>query len=508
MDEERLGYRRALDGLRGVAVLMVLAYHLPFGIPNVGHVGVMMFFTLSGFLITTLLLEERERSGRIDLRGFYRRRALRLLPALVAVLSAIVVLDVIVGSQAGYGRPALFSLFYVANWAIIDGVDFHHINHTWSLAIEEHFYLLWPVTLLFVLTRSSKRTLLWIAAAGAIAVWGWRVWLTTSDASLPRIIYATDTRFDGLLIGCVLAIIGWRWLGALASVAAVAAVASLIAVTAIPDERFQLTIGFTAVPIATAVLIGACLAPGWAGNLLAWRPLVPIGVISYGLYLWHLPIFGYVFKYGDMLPRPVQAISAVLLSIGVAALSYRLIEEPFLRLKRPRRALSSVGTAPARVMARSRERIRRLWVQRVFAAKPSRGDTASQRIELPVSATAPRTARRIVRSLDGTVASAVVTDATIVADEFVTKAVLAAPPEKESITLEITRDRHEIIVTVDDVGDRAWAETARDGEVGNVSRAIIDTVADRWGMEKRGTETRAWATLVIPSPRVADREDP
>lgn len=331
-----LGYRMALDGLRGVAVLLVLLYHLPFNVPNVGHVGVMMFFTLSGFLITTLLIEEHSAFARIDLPQFYKRRALRLLPALVAVLAAIVALDLIVGSQVGYRRPALFALFYVANWAIIGGVDFHHINHTWSLAIEEQFYLLWPLTLVLVLRYLEKRVLLWVAIAGAVASWVLRVSLWASDAPLPRVIYATDTRFDSLLIGCIFAILGWERIRHIPRVATGVALATLGIVIVIPDHWFQFAVGWPAVSVVTVVIIAGCLTTRRPWAVLERRPLVPIGRISYGLYLWHLPIFGFVFKYGAALPRGIQSLVAVLLSFAVALLSFRFIEQPFLRLKRRR----------------------------------------------------------------------------------------------------------------------------------------------------------------------------
>lgn len=334
-----LGYRPALDGLRGVAVLLVLVYHLPFSVPNAGDIGVTIFFTLSGFLITTLLLEERDGFGSIDLPRFYQRRALRLLPALVAMLSVIVALDLIVGSQAGYGRPALFSLFYVANWAIIQGVDFHHINHVWSLAVEEHFYLLWPLIVVLVLRHRDRHTLLWIAVTGALASWGIRIWLFLSDASLPRILYATDTRLDGILIGCIFAIIGWERIRHVPGVATVAALAAIGSVIVIPDHWFLFTAGLTAVPVATVLILAGCLQGRVAQTALNRRPLVSIGRISYGLYVWHLPIYGFVFKYGSWMPRVAQSVAAVLVSFGVAASSYRFIEQPFLRRK-PRRSVS------------------------------------------------------------------------------------------------------------------------------------------------------------------------
>ena len=339
----RLGYRPALDGLRGVAVSLVMVSHLaPPTLSSAGPVGVLMFFTLSGFLITTLLIEEREASGRIDLPHFYKRRALRLLPALIVLLTVLLVLDAVVGSQAGYERPALFTLFYVANWAIIDGVDFHHINHTWSLSIEEHFYLLWPLTMVLVLRYRDKHALLWVAIAGAAASWAWRVVLWSSGASLPRIIYGTDTRLDGLLIGCLLAIVGYQRIRSISWPLILAALAGVGSLMLVRTNAFHFAVGYAAVGLGTAVVISACLVGQRIASVLETRPLVWIGGISYGLYLWHLPVYGSVFKYGGAFPFPVQAVIAVGLSLAIAALSYRLVEKRFLRLKRR----ASVRTVP------------------------------------------------------------------------------------------------------------------------------------------------------------------
>jgi peptidoglycan/LPS O-acetylase OafA/YrhL len=335
MNAFRLGYRPALNGLRGVAVSLVMVAHLaPTTLISAGAVGVLMFFTLSGFLITTLLIEEREASGRIDLPQFYKRRALRLLPALIVLLTVLLALDAVVGSQAGYGRPALFTLFYVGNWAIIQGVDFHHINHTWSLSIEEHFYLLWPLTMVLVLRYRDKHALLWVAIAGAAASWAWRVVQWSSEASFPRIIYGTDTRLDGLLIGCLLAIVGYQRIRRIPSLLILAAVAAVVSPMLVRTNAFHFVVGYAAVGLGTAVVIAACLVGQRIGPVLETRPLVWIGAISYGLYLWHLPVYGAVFKFGGAFPYPVQAVIAVGLSLAAAALSYRLVEKRFLRLKR------------------------------------------------------------------------------------------------------------------------------------------------------------------------------
>lgn len=353
MNGSRLGYRPALDGIRGVAVLLVMLGHLfPASLIAAGAVGVLIFFTLSGFLITTLLIEEREAMGRMDLAAFYQRRALRLLPALLTMLAVLLVLQAILGSQAGYGRPSLFAIFYIANWAIIRDVDFHHINHTWSLSIEEHFYLLWPLTLVLVGRAWDARKLLWIALLVAAASWAWRVWLWSSDASLPRVVYGTDTRLDALLIGCVLAIVGWQQIRRVPIAVILAAFAGVASLMLIRTNAFHFAVGYTAVSVATVVLIVAVLTGRRMSSVLSRRPIVATGRISYGLYLWHLPIYGAVFKYGAPLPRAVQMVAAAGLSLATAALSYRFVERPFLRLKRrkaepdPSRLLQKSETPP------------------------------------------------------------------------------------------------------------------------------------------------------------------
>jgi peptidoglycan/LPS O-acetylase OafA/YrhL len=334
MSGSRLGYRPALDGIRGVAVLLVMLGHLFPSLIAAGAVGVLIFFTLSGFLITTLLIEERETSGRVDLTAFYKRRALRLLPALFTMLAVLLVLQAIVGSQAGYGRPALFAIFYVANWAIIRNVDFHHINHTWSLSIEEHFYLLWPITLVLVGRAWGVRKLLWVALLVAGASWAWRLWLWSSDASLPRVMYGTDTRLDALLIGCALAIVGWQWIRRVPIVVTLLAFGAIGSLMLIRTNAFHFAVGYTAVSVATVVFIAVALTGQRIASVLSGRSIVATGRISYGLYLWHLPVFGAVFKFGAPLPRALQMVAAVGLTFATAVLSYRFVEKPFLRLKR------------------------------------------------------------------------------------------------------------------------------------------------------------------------------
>src|SRR6185369_3060158 len=160
-----LAYRPELDGIRGIAILLVLAQHI--NLPSstlAGLVGVNLFFALSGYLITTLLISEQDGTGKIDLRRFYERRVRRLVPALVAVVFVTGILMAIQGNLAGYFGPAAVSLFYVSDIAKAIGYDLGYVGHTWSLAMEEQFYLLWPALVIFV----PRRWLAPVAVAGIV----------------------------------------------------------------------------------------------------------------------------------------------------------------------------------------------------------------------------------------------------------------------------------------------------------------------------------------------------
>jgi peptidoglycan/LPS O-acetylase OafA/YrhL len=334
----RLGYRPALDGLRGAAVALVLVRHLgtEHGV-GAGAVGVGAFFTLSGFLITTLLLEEWHDNARVDLRAFFRRRFLRLLPALAAALLVVFAYALATARLDDLLAPIAAAGLYVMNYARIAGVEHTFLAHTWTLAVEEHFYLLWPVTLLAVLRWGNRRTLLVVTAglAGATALW--RVWLWSQGAEALRLQYATDTRLDSMLIGCAAAILfsgrlpkvpqwaGWASLGALA-------VLSFIG----PRSDLMLTAGYTVLPLASIVLILHLVRGSGPLPVLArWRPAVALGRISYGVYLWHYVLWGMLRRtIPNDLSEWVRRPLLVAIAIGVAAVSYRWVEQPFLAMKR------------------------------------------------------------------------------------------------------------------------------------------------------------------------------
>jgi peptidoglycan/LPS O-acetylase OafA/YrhL len=352
-----LGYRPSLDGLRGVSILAVMAYHI--GFIRGGFLGVDIFFVLSGFLITTVLMDEWARTGRISLGSFYARRALRLIPALVTL---VVACDVAVIVIARFYWPEVFgpvvfgmayasvaALLYMTNWVVVSGQTLWILGHTWSLSIEEQFYLVWPLCLLALLHWVRHRVaILALLLLGIGASLILKVAFVMANASLLRIFFGLDTRFDELLIGCVVGVLA-SWglfagsrrssgmLGAAASAGA-AIVLAFMLWRAGWREPAMLGGGMTAAAAAAGVLIADVTArpSGWLASALARQPLVGIGRISYGLYLWHFP---FVYGCGALAvdgtpPDFPRAALAIVLTFLVAGASYRWIEKPMLRIKR------------------------------------------------------------------------------------------------------------------------------------------------------------------------------
>jgi peptidoglycan/LPS O-acetylase OafA/YrhL len=315
-------YRPELDGLRGVAILIVLGAHT--GVPGFagggGGVGVTLFFVLSGYLITSLLLAEREAFGRVDLRAFYIRRGLRLFPALAAVLIVVAGLAILgllpTDASTGVSYPIveLSVIGYVANWFIVAGGNTGVLGHTWSLAVEEQFYLIWPAILLVCFRFGRTRLAFGLLLLVFLDV-PWRL-LVDLNLGLMHVFVGTDSRGDALLMGCVLALLGTRWHAAMGWIG-LAGVAALAATW--PGDPY-LGVQILFIPMAA---IAGTLAVAGCPAVLAWRPLAFVGRISYGLYLWHGVLIWW------HLPWPI----AVPLSIAIACASYYILERPFLRLK-------------------------------------------------------------------------------------------------------------------------------------------------------------------------------
>jgi peptidoglycan/LPS O-acetylase OafA/YrhL len=356
-----LTYRPFLDGLRAVAVLAVVGYHLELSWFPGGFLGVDVFFVLSGYLITRLLLAEKSGAGRIDFLGFYARRLRRLLPALLVVLAAVVGAGGLVyAGELAYviARDAAASLGYVANWAFIwSGQSYFEsfgdpspLRHMWSLAVEEQFYMVWPLAVL-LLPTTRRRGIAGVAvlvAASALAM----AWLY--DPEQPsRAYYGTDARIHEPLIGAIAALVWVRWRDRLAVLrhAAVPCAAAMVAfmVLLADDAAIYYRGGSVLFSLIVALLILAVetdrerlIAPG-----LSSLPFVWIGKISYGMYLWHWPIIIALSPIAVGGPAPRAGI-VIGLTIAISAASYHLIERP---IRHARTLLGRPFTARRAVVA-------------------------------------------------------------------------------------------------------------------------------------------------------------
>jgi peptidoglycan/LPS O-acetylase OafA/YrhL/CubicO group peptidase (beta-lactamase class C family) len=378
----RLPYMPGLDGLRALAVAAVLLYHAEIGVVG-GFLGVEIFFVLSGFLITALLFAEWQQHGYIQLSGFWMRRARRLLPALFVMLTGTFALAwlLVPDELSGLRTDALAALGYVMNWRLVFSQQSYFdpmirpslLQNLWSLAVEEQFYLLWPV--LFIagmryLRRFGLLAAILILAAASVVLMAWQY---QPGADPSRIYYGTDTRAAGLLIGAALAL-AWpprrtpaagRAGLVLDGVGALALLGLLVAFVRVYEYHpwlyrggFLLTAVGTAIVIVAAIHPRARLVPA----ILSWRTLRWIGLRSYGIYLWHWPIFMVTRPYQDVQfdgwPLLLLRFSLVL---GLAALSYRFVELPIRQgaIERWWQAVWTTRRAKTRVRANAVIRTRR-----------------------------------------------------------------------------------------------------------------------------------------------------
>ncbi|MDQ2935935.1 MAG: acyltransferase [Acidobacteriota bacterium] len=355
-----------LDGLRGIAIISVLIHHqlTTFSV-NGGFLGVDLFFVLSGFLITGILWSEFQNTHSISLRNFYMRRVLRLGPGLLIYLLACLFVTyrmqrIEMGKEI---KLIAIALVYSTNWLMAFGLNSFHepTAITWSLSIEEQFYLVWPILFFGCLMLKVRRG--WIVAglgATILAIMVHRVLLLSAGAGLTRLYYGTDTRADALLMGCLIALLPVarvsknmkKYLNP-ASVLSLVALFYFIATTRFADS-FLYRGGYTLIALMAGIVIfvAANSPPGILSALLRNRALRWFGEISYGLYLWHwLVVLSSSFYYlGYWEPWARLA-----LAVGIASASFYLVEKPFNRLKtrfaiQPRDAqlvLSSTGTDKA-----------------------------------------------------------------------------------------------------------------------------------------------------------------
>ncbi|MGB7447918.1 MAG: acyltransferase family protein, partial [Ornithinimicrobium sp.] len=353
----RPGHIPGLDGLRGLAIIAVLVYHFTPEVLPGGFLGVDVFFVVSGFLITTLLLRDLHERGRIDLPGFWLRRARRLLPALVVVVVVSVAAARLIGGDllVAIGRQTLGALTFTTNWLEISaGASYFSATspllfvNFWSLAVEEQFYLLWPfgLVLTVVLARSTRSRVgvvlaLALASAVAMAV----IFEPGQDAT--RVYYGTDTHAFSLMLGVALALAwagperawlhtAWwrRWRG----LAVTAAFAGLMLLMATLDELSSWTFrgGIVLGAAATVLLIAGLLEHDspWR-SLMGLRPLTWLGRRCYGIYLWHWPVLMMAFALFPVAPgtgaSAVLLTSALVTTLALSALSFTFVETPIRR---------------------------------------------------------------------------------------------------------------------------------------------------------------------------------
>ncbi|KGQ19942.1 Acyltransferase 3 [Lysobacter dokdonensis DS-58] len=254
---------------------MALVVPVHCGVPwfTGGYIGVELFFVLSGYLITAILLAEHESTGRIRIGAFYWRRARRLYPALLAMLAAYLALAPILAPEGQHTRDALVAGLYLSDYAMTFWKVPHYLGHTWSLAVEEHFYLLWPLVLLWML---KGRTAPWkLTAVLFLLAWLWQRHM----ANMGAVGFRFDTRATGLVAGCLLAMRPWTFISArVAGLAGALMLATIIALNDRPTLPFVELAG-------VLLVIGAQHLRGLAHPVMVW-----MGKLSYGIYLWHFPI--------------------------------------------------------------------------------------------------------------------------------------------------------------------------------------------------------------------------
>lgn len=357
-----LDYRPALDGLRAVAVLAVMGQHAGLRVPGStrpllpgGFLGVDVFLVISGFLITSLLLVEHRRAGRVDLRAFWLRRARRLLPAvglMVAGTAVIVSLADLPLDVRSARADALAALGYVANWRFVVTEQSYFagfglpspFRHLWSLSVEEQWYVAFPPLLaaLCAMLRRRPGALLAVLGGAALMSAAWMAVQYTPGVEPTRVYYGTDTRAQALLVGAALAVVMIRFPGAAGRLAALSpglAVAGLVGLAVLfhavhGTEPALYRGGLLAVAVVSAAAIAGVALPGASGpvhRLLALRLPVAVGRISYGLYLWHWPLFVWLTPNRVHLDGWGLLAVRMAASFAVAGVSYVVVERPVRR---------------------------------------------------------------------------------------------------------------------------------------------------------------------------------
>jgi peptidoglycan/LPS O-acetylase OafA/YrhL len=353
-------YIPALDGLRAVAILIVMASHYGGESFVPGGFGVTLFFFISGYLITSILISEMETTGTISVSDFYIRRFFRLAPALLTMIAGVTLLfEVIVASP--YIPQLLAALFYAMNYyQIFGGANPMPLGVLWSLAVEEHYYLIFPA--LFALGWRWPRCFLIGLCLLLISILGWRTALVLKfHVSEYRTYMATDTRLDSILYGAILAAavtlskrsIAWMQHWLVLAAAAATLLFTLVYRSSDFRETFRYSLqGLALMPIFYWVIFtqkDALVRRLLESNVLVW-----VGRISYSLYLWHFSVL-YFFQKADDIGKPYQYMAAAIVSLSIASLSFYFIERPFQSLRNQFRAWRSQTTRTEAVGGSLRE---------------------------------------------------------------------------------------------------------------------------------------------------------
>jgi len=522
-----LAHVPALDGLRGLAVAAVVAYHLGARGAAGGYLGVSAFFTLSGFLITSLLVVEHERTGRICVAGFWTRRFRRLLPAAVAVIGVVAVLSARFadgGQLADLRGDVVAGLGYVANWRfVLEERSYAELfagpsplNHLWSLAIEEQFYVLFPL-LTVGLLRVARDRRAWLGAgygtllAGSVA---WSVHLSGSAAGVSRAYYDTGARAAEVLAGCVLAVVVAGRTGRLERYARPAAAAGTVALAAVlvawvlvPQDSPGLARGgFALHALAVVVVLLAAHVPGPVRTLCSTSLLRLLGRVSYGVYLVHWPVIVWLDTDRTGLDGAPLAVLRLAVTAGLTALSFHLVEQP------ARRRTAPLGARGLAVGFASVAAVVGVAVAVSSLSRPSAGDVLVALEELrpadtlpvssssPVPAPVPVPATVAPASTDApTPPAAVGGDADIAATTSSTASTSTAPPATAPATTA-PRPVQRVLLVGDSVMSQAYephqrrfaAEGVRTVYAGGPASGPLSPQGD-WA-----TQLQAWVAAEDP----------
>lgn len=355
-EEIKFSHFPVLDGVRGIAVLIVMLYHLEYLLPEWhsvlkgGFLGVDVFFVMSGFLITSILIKEHSKTGNINLKNFYLRRFLRLAPALwffliIICLFGYTILPFYQAELLYKNNNFIYAALYLMNWhQVINRVETGNLNHTWSLAIEEQFYIIWSLALFaFFYVKESRRKITFFTAFLVLGLIIWRGVRVYNGADSTELYYSTETRIDALLIGC-LAAMAYNWqilprkffesnnYNLFTFFAFLTATAIIFLYSHNDAALYYGALSVFAFSVAIILIwLISFPKPTIFHNCLEFKPLRWIGQISYGLYLWHYA--SYEFSKMTFENTYLQVILGITIAFSISSFSYYLVEKPFLKTK-------------------------------------------------------------------------------------------------------------------------------------------------------------------------------